>query len=82
MFKAHGVPLSRVFVYLLVTADIAEADLRVQTLHRLCKSFNLYAQPERNIGIEPTQNQKLFAGRYVYKGAYKKETWAEYLERI
>jgi hypothetical protein len=81
LFKKHGISLSRVFVYVLVRGDIAEADRRVQALCGIYRHFNLFAQAERNIGVVPSKAQLEFAGRYVFKGAYKKETWSQYCER-
>lgn len=83
LFDKYKIPKSRVFIYLLVHSDLQEADVRVQELHRLCRNFNLYAQPERNDrkGIVPTALQLEFAQRYVYGKSYKKENWREYCLR-
>jgi hypothetical protein len=81
LFKKHGISMSRVFSYLLVRKDLAEADRRVQALHEMNRSINIYAQPERNAGIVPNREQKEFAGRYVYGRSYKKETWLQYCKR-
>jgi len=82
LFQKHGIALSRVFIYVLVRKDLEAADYRVQQLHKICKNFNLYAQAERNKGIEPTKAQLEFAQRYVYRGSYKKETWSKYCKRL
>jgi hypothetical protein len=78
----RGVKPYRLFVYLLVTKDLQDADYRVQSLKGL-KNINLYAQAERNgaKGIIPNAAQLKFAQRYVYSRRYKQETWAEYCQR-
>ena len=72
----------RVFVYLLVTADLGSASCRVEALKKL-PGINLYAQAERNerMGIVPNKDQLDFSQRYVYSGAYRSETWEEYRAR-
>jgi hypothetical protein len=82
LFKKYGISLSRVFVYVLVRDNLADADERVQELHRICKNFSIYAQCERNPGVVPSRLQLEFAQRYVYGRSYRKETWAQYLKRI
>ena len=83
LFQKHKIPLSKVFIYVLVQKDLDNAERRVRKLHSLCKSFNLYAQAERNelLGISPSTMQLEFAQRYVYGRLYKKETWEEYKTR-
>jgi hypothetical protein len=81
LFCKYGISRSRVFIYVLVRQDLAEAERRVRELHRIFKSFNLYAQAERNIGVIPSKAQLEFAQRYVYRGLYKRETWAQYCAR-
>lgn len=78
----YGVRPYRVFVYLLVTADLGSASRRVEALKKL-PGINLYAQAERNerMGIVPNKDQLDFSQRYVYSGAYRSETWEEYLAR-
>lgn len=82
LLQKRGVKPYRLFVYLLVTPDLGNAEYRVQQLKRL-KGINLYAQAERNEpkGIVPNRAQLEFAQRYVYGRCYKKETWCEYCER-
>ena len=72
----------RLFIYLLVTADIEDAVKRVEALKRL-GNITIYAQAERNErqGIMPNKMQLEFAQRYVYSGRYRLESWTEYLER-
>ena len=79
MLGKHGVRPYRIFVYLLVTADIEDAAERVEALKGY-KAINLYAQAERNerLGILPNKAQLEFQQRYVYGGCYRKETWQEY----
>lgn len=78
----HGVKPYRIFIYLLVTADIDDAADRVEALKGYT-GINLYAQAERNerIGIMPNMAQLEFQQRYVYGGCYRKETWKEYCDR-
>ncbi len=79
----YGVKPYRLFIYLLVTADIEDAVKRVEALKRL-GNITIYAQAERNErqGIVPNKMQLEFAQRYVYSGRYRLESWAEYLERM
>lgn len=62
---------------------LQEADERIQALKRLCKSFSIFAQAERNDrkGIVPDKLQLEFAQRYVYGRCYYNETWSEYRMR-
>lgn len=78
----NGVKPYRVFIYLLVTADVLDASERVEALKDY-KGINLYAQAERNerLGVVPNAKQLEFAQRYVYSGRYRAETWEEYCER-
>ncbi len=78
----YGVKPYRLFIYLLVTADIEDAVKRVEALKRL-GNITIYAQAERNErqGIMPNKMQLEFAQRYVYSGRYRQESWAQYLER-
>lgn len=82
LLQEQGVRPYRVFIYLLVTADIQDAAERVESLKKY-KGINLYAQPERNarIGVIPNKRQLEFAQRYIYGGCYRTETWGEYCER-
>ena len=78
----YGVKPYRLFIYLLVTADIEDAVKRVEALKRL-GNITIYAQAERNErqGIVPNKMQLEFAQRYVYSGRYRLESWEQYLER-
>lgn len=77
----RGVKSSRLFIYLLVTADLENADYRVGRLKKL--NVSIYAQAERNPaqGVIPNAAQKEFCHRYIYGRCYKKETWPEYCAR-
>jgi len=81
LLSSYGVKPSRLFVYLLVRKDLADADYRVQQLKQL--KVSIYAQAERNIaqGIIPNAAQKEFVHRYIYGRSYKKETWLDYCRR-
>ena len=83
LFDKYKIAKSKVFIYVLVQKDLENADRRVQELHRICRSFNLYAQAERNTakGIEPNKLQIEFAQRYVYGRCYKKENFKKYCQR-
>ena len=78
----RGVKPCRIFIYLLVTADLKDASERVEALKGY-KAINLYAQAERNerMGIMPNDMQMEFQRRYVYGGGYRKETWEEYCSK-
>jgi len=82
MLERRGVKPSRLFVYLLVTKDLENADYRVGRLKQL--KVSIYAQAERNPaqGIMPNAAQKEFVHRYIYGRSYKKETWSEYCKRV
>lgn len=78
----YGVRPYRIFIYLLVTADIQDASERVEALKGY-KAVNLYAQAERNerMGIIPNKMQMEFQQRYIYGGSYRNETWEDYCKR-
>lgn len=78
----YGVKPYRIFIYLLVTADVEDAAERVEALKGYA-GINFYAQAERNerLGIVPNAVQLEFQQRYVYSGCYRKETWKEYCAR-
>lgn len=78
----RGVRPYRIFIYLLITADLEDASERVEALKGY-RAINLYAQAERNerIGIMPNDMQLEFQQRYVYSGRYRKETFIEYCRR-
>jgi hypothetical protein len=81
LLAERGIKPTRLFVYLLVTKDLENADYRAQRLKNLL--ISIYAQAERNAaqGILPDRAQKEFCHRYVYGRNYKKETWLEYCQR-
>lgn len=81
MFDRYQIPKSKVFIYTLIRDDLKEADRRIQKLHKMCRSFNIYAQAERQKDKQPTKLQLEFAQRYVYGRLYKRETWVEYTVR-
>lgn len=82
LLMERGVRPYRVFIYLLVTSDLADASERVEALKGY-KAINLYAQAERNerLGILPNDMQMEFQQRYVYSGRYRQETWKGYCQR-
>ena len=83
LLENHGIKPYRVFIYLLVTANIDNAVQRVECLKKF-KGITIYAQAERNerLGIVPNRLQLEFAQRYVYSGKFRKETWSEYCKRL
>lgn len=82
LLQANGVRPYRVFIYLLVTADLQDAAERVEAL-KTYRGINLYAQAERNerLGVIPNKMQFEFTQRYIYGGCYRSETWEEYCNR-
>jgi hypothetical protein len=82
LLKAVGVKPGKLFIYLLVTADVDDAAYRVEKLKTL-RGISIYAQPERNSGkgIVPGTEQQIFAHKYIFGRCYKKETWPEYQKR-
>lgn len=82
LLMERGVRPYRIFIYLLVTSDLADASERVEALKGY-KGISLYAQAERNerMGIVPNKMQMEFQQRYVYSGRYRQETWGEYCQR-
>lgn len=82
LLQANGVRPYRVFIYLLVTADLQDAAERVEAL-KTYRGINLYAQAERNerLGVIPNKMQLEFTQRYIYGGCYRIETWEEYKKR-
>lgn len=83
LLVSHGVKPYRIFIYLLVTADIQNAVERVERLKKL-GSVTIYAQAERNerLGIIPNKIQLEFTQRYIYSGKFRKETWETYCKRL
>lgn len=82
LLHKNGVKPYKIFVYLLVTKNISDAEYRVNAL-RDYKGINLYAQAERNerLGVIPDKMQLEFSQRYIYGGKYRTETWKEYCNR-
>jgi len=78
----RGMKPHRLFVYLLVTADIDNAAYRVDRLKKL-RGISIYAQSEQNpsLGVTPNRAQKEFSRRYVYGNYYKKESWTDFCHR-
>lgn len=77
LLEKYGVKPYRIFVYLLVTSDLSNAEYRVEQLKKI-RGISIYAQPERNESIMPNKLQKEFAQRYVYSGRYRTITWTDY----
>lgn len=79
LLEKYGIKPSKLFIYLLVTDDLANAEYRVEQLKKL-RGITIYAQAERNesMGITPNKLQREFASRYVYSGKFRTMTWTEY----
>ncbi len=75
----YGIKPYRLFIYLLVTEDIDNAEYRVEQLKRL-RGITIYAQAERRLDGkgEPNALQKEFCQRYVYSGKFRSVSWGEY----
>lgn len=75
----YGIKPSKLFIYLLVTSDLENAEYRVEQLKTL-RGISIYAQPERNesMGITPNKLQRQFAQRYVYSGLFRQMSWTEF----
>ncbi len=75
----YGIKPYRLFIYLLVTEDIDNAEYRVEQLKRL-RGITIYAQAERKLDGkgEPNALQKEFCQRYVYSGKFRSVTWSDY----
>ncbi len=75
----YGIKPYRLFIYLLVTEDIDNAEYRVEQLKRL-RGITIYAQAERRLDGkgEPNALQKEFCQRYVYSGKFRSVSWSNY----
>jgi hypothetical protein len=83
LLTARGVAPGRVYIYILVTADLGEAERRINALRHL-KSITIKTQAERNPrqGLEPNAAQKKFATEYGYRQLWRRETWTDYCNRL
>lgn len=79
MLGKHGIKPYRLFIYLLVTEDLDNAEYRVEQLKKL-RGITIYAQAERKLDgkSEPNALQMEFCQRYVYSGKFRSVTWSEY----
>ena len=79
LLKERGIPVSKMFVYFLVTKDIDDCLRRVDAL-RDVGPITLYAQAEQNPtqGIFPDRWQKVFAQKYIYGGQGRKQNFEEW----
>jgi len=82
--KERGIKSSKIFIYLLVTTDISNAENRVYELTRYIPNVTIYAQPEINPsqGIMPNKAQKEFTRYSLLKGYryYSFSKWCKYKE--
>lgn len=79
MLGKHGIKPYRLFIYLLVTEDLANAEYRVEQLKKL-RGITIYAQAERKLDgkSEPNALQKEFCQRYIYSGKFRSVSWSDY----
>lgn len=79
MLGKHGIKPYRLFVYLLVTEDLDNAEYRVEQLKKL-RGITIYAQAERKLDgkSEPNVLQKEFCQRYIYSGKFRSVSWSDY----
>lgn len=79
MLGKHGIKPYRMFIYLLVTEDLDNAEYRVEQLKKL-RGITIYAQAERKLDgkSEPNALQKEFCRRYVYSGKFRSVSWSDY----
>ena len=79
MLGKRGIKPYRLFIYLLVTEDLDNAEYRVEQLKKL-RGITIYAQAERKLDgkVEPNALQKEFCQRYVYSGKFRSVSWSEY----
>lgn len=81
MLGKRGIKPYRLFIYLLVTEDLDNAEYRVEQLKKL-RGITIYAQAERKLDgkSEPNALQKEFCQRYVYSGKFRSVTWTDYIK--
>lgn len=79
MLGKRGIKPYRLFIYLLVTEDLNNAEYRVEQLKKL-RGITIYAQAERKLDGESKPNalQMEFCQRYVYSGKFRSVSWSEY----
>lgn len=79
MLGKRGIKPYRLFIYLLVTEDLNNAEYRVEQIKKL-RGITIYAQAERKLDgeSEPNALQKEFCQRYVYSGKFRTLSWNEY----
>lgn len=79
MLGKRGIKPYKLFIYLLVTEDLDNAEYRVEQLKKL-RGITIYAQAERKLDgeSEPNALQKEFCQRYVYSGKFRTLSWSEY----
>ena len=80
LLKERGVKPSRIFVYCIITKNVDDNLDRIYALREL-GPITVYAQAEKNPTqrIMPAHWQNVMAQKYVYKGAFRKEDWEDYL---
>lgn len=81
MLGKRGIKPYRLFIYLLVTENLDNAEYRVEQLKKL-RGITIYAQAERKLDgkSEPNALQREFCQRYVYSGKFRSVSWSEYVK--
>lgn len=79
MLGKRGIKPYKLFIYLLVTEDLDNAEYRVEQLKKL-RGITIYAQAERKLDrvSKPNALQMEFCQRYVYSGKFRSVSWSEY----
>lgn len=75
----HGVPNSKLFVYLLITDDEQDALNRLYAMRKL-KGISVYGMPYKDMrkGIMPKKWQNVMAQKYIYSGQWRTIDWDEW----
>ena len=75
----HGVPNTKLFVYLLITDDEQDALHRLYAMRKL-KGISVYGMPYKDMrkGIIPKKWQNVMAQKYIYSGQWRTIDWDEW----
>lgn len=79
--EAREIPNSKLFIYCLITGDLADDLERIYAMRKL-KSATLYGMPykDQRKGIMPKHWQNVMAQKYIYSGQWRKIDWNEWVE--
>lgn len=80
LLKKHGVPNSKLFVYLLITDDETNVLDRLYAMRQL-DGISVYGMPYTDMrkGVMPKRWQKVMAQKYIYSGQWRKMDWDEFV---